>query len=167
MRIALVAAVAKNGVIGREGKLPWRISDDLKWFKKTTLGKPVVMGRKTFETLPGALPGRDNIVITRSKAWSGSDAIRTGSVDEALTVAAQRAKARGVDEICVIGGAEIYRQTLARAERIYLTRVHARVEGDARFPQLTLSAWIETTAGGCEAGPKNAYSCDFFILDRR
>ncbi len=167
MRIALVVAVAENGVIGSNGKLPWRISDDLKWFKKTTKGKPLVMGRKTFESLPGALPGRDNIVITRSSSWSAPGAIRAGGVDEALNIAAQYAKARGSDEICVIGGAEIYRQAINQAERIYLTRVRARVEGDAHFPQLSSADWEENRAGCGEAGPKNDYSCSFFILDRQ
>ncbi|MEX0645375.1 MAG: dihydrofolate reductase [Parvularculaceae bacterium] len=166
IRIALVVAVSENGVIGREGKLPWRISDDLKWFKKVTSGKPVIMGRKTFASLPGALPERTNIVITRSKFWSAPDAVRAGGLDEALALAAEDASARHVDEICIIGGAEIYAQTLGRAGRIYLTRVHAKVDGDAHFPELAKSAWRQTAAGGCEAGPKNAYSCDFFILDR-
>jgi dihydrofolate reductase len=166
MRIALVVAVAENGVIGKDGTLPWRISDDLKWFKKVTLGKPLVMGRKTFESLPGALPGRDNIVITRSKSWSAPGALRAASVDAALTIAEEYARGRGADEICVIGGGEIFAQTLPLADRIYLTRVRAAVSGDAYFPRLAPSEWTQARAGGCEAGPKNAHSCDFFILQR-
>ncbi|HOP19786.1 MAG TPA: dihydrofolate reductase [Amphiplicatus sp.] len=165
-RLALVVAVSRNGVIGDQGRLPWRISDDLKWFKKVTLGKPVVMGRKTFESIGKALPGRANIVVTRSADWSAEGAIRAGGVEEALAIGVQLAEAAGADEICVIGGGEIYAQTVARADRIYLTRVDVRLDGAVRFPDLAEEDWRRTSDGGCEKSEKNEYSCEFFILDR-
>lgn len=166
MRLALVVAVAENGVIGREGALPWRLPDDLKWFKRVTLGKPIIMGRKTFDSIGRPLPGRDNIVITRDPAWSVDGAATARSVAAAVALAERSASRTGAEEICVIGGAEIYRQTLARADRIYLTRVRASLDGDARFPEIKPSEWREAAAGGTSADERNAYSCDFFILDR-
>lgn len=166
MRIALVVAMAKNGVIGDKGAMPWRISDDLKWFKEVTLGKPVIMGRKTFESIGKPLPGRRNIVITRSSSWAQEGVERAGSINEAIALAEGAAREGGADEICVIGGGEIYAQTLDRAERIYLTEVDADVEGDARFPAFDESEWRKTAAGGCQQGGRNQYSCRFFILDR-
>jgi dihydrofolate reductase len=164
--IALVAAVAENGVIGAGGRLAWRIADDMRWFRKVTMGKPVVMGRKTFASIGKALPGRDNIVVSRDGAWRAQGAVRAASVEEALAIAAASARARGVDEICVIGGGEIYAQTLARADRIYLTRVAARVAGDVLFPQIDPGRWSESAQGECAAGPKNDYPCRFVVLDR-
>lgn len=166
MRIALVAAVAENGVIGTQGRLAWRISDDLKWFKSVTMGKPVVMGRKTFDSIGRALPGRDNIVVTRSKDFAAPGVIRALSVEAALSLASAAAEKAGASEVCVIGGGELYRQTLAGADRIYLTRVAAQVDGDVRFPDLYEAGWQWREAGGCEAGEKNQHSCRFFILDR-
>ncbi|MEE2692898.1 MAG: dihydrofolate reductase [Pseudomonadota bacterium] len=166
MRVALVVAAAENGVIGSGGGLAWRISDDLKWFKRATLGKPIVMGRKTFDSIGRALPGRANIVVTRSPSFTASGVLRAATVDEALAIAAQEAGKAGAEEICIIGGGEIYRQTINLADRIYLTRVAARVDGDTRFPRIDRDEWREMAAGGCEANDKNQYSCRFFILDR-
>jgi dihydrofolate reductase len=166
MRVALVVAIAENGVIGDKGAMPWRISDDLKWFKKVTLGKPVIMGRKTFESIGKPLPGRRNIVVTRSASWEKEGVIRAAGVDEALRLAAAFAAEDGAEEVCVIGGGEIYAQTLDLAQRIYLTRVAAAVEGDAYFPPLEEGAWRARPAGGCEKSEKNQHSCQFFILDR-
>lgn len=166
IRLALVVAMAKNGVIGDKGALPWRISDDLKWFKKVTLGKPVIMGRKTFDSIGKPLPGRDNIVVTRSLSWNAEGVIRTRSVDEALSVARKRAAESGAGEVCVIGGAEIFGETLAKAGRIYLTEVEAEVAGDVKFPQFDRAGWAETPQGGCDKGPRNDFSCRFSILDR-
>ena len=123
--ITLVLAVAKNGVIGKDGAIPWRLSDDLKRFKQLTLGKPVIMGRKTWDSLPKKpLPGRDNIVVTRQRGWSAQGAIAACSLDDAL--------AKG-DDMRVIGGSEIYREALPRADRIELTEVHRDFDGDAHF----------------------------------
>lgn len=166
MKITLVVAVARNGVIGGEGALPWRISDDLKWFKKNTLGKPVLMGRKTFDSIGRALPGRDNIVLTRAPDFSAPRTFVARSLRGGFSLAEACARERGEAEICVIGGGEIYRQTLARADRIYLTSVDAEPEGDAVFPALEASQWRATKAGGCEKSDKNEHACEFFILDR-
>jgi dihydrofolate reductase len=132
--ITLVLAMAKNGVIGRAGAIPWRIPDDLKRFKQLTLGKPVVMGRKTWDSLPKKpLPGRDNIVVTRQSGWSADGATVTQSLDQALA---------GPGNVSVIGGGEIYREALAHAERIELTEVHRDFEGDAHFA-FDRSQWRE------------------------
>ncbi|MGY6627400.1 MAG: dihydrofolate reductase [Oceanicaulis sp.] len=144
--IALVVAVARNGVIGRDGDLPWRISSDLKRFKQVTLGKPVVMGRKTWDSLPRKpLPGRANIVISRSLAEAPGALVRR-DLDEALEAAEAAALADGATEICIIGGAQIYAAVLARASRIYLTEVDLAPEGDSRFPALDPAQWREVSA---------------------
>lgn len=167
MRVALVAAVAKNGVIGAGGGLAWRISDDLKWFKKVTMAKPVVMGRKTFESIGKPLPGRDNIVVTRAAEFSAPGAIIACGIDDALKIAAACAAKRATDEICVIGGGEIYAQTVDRANRIYLTRVDAVVEGDAFFPAIDSRQWRERRESSCEKSERNEHACEFVILERR
>lgn len=138
MRVSLIAAVARNGVIGRDGDLPWRIPADLRFFKQTTMGKPIVMGRKTFDSIGRVLPGRTNIVVTRNADFAAKDAIIVASLDDAI------AAADGADEVMVIGGAEIYRQAVARADRLYLTEVDAEPEGDAHFPEIDRSEWRET-----------------------
>ena len=127
--VVLIVAVAANGVIGSEGKLPWHIPADLRHFKALTMGKPMVMGRKTFESLPGLLPGRRHIVLTRDTRWQANGAEVAHSLDAALTLA-------GEGEICVVGGAEIYALALPRATRIELTRVKAEVPGDTYLPPL-------------------------------
>jgi dihydrofolate reductase len=167
MKIALVAAVARGGAIGVGGTLPWRISDDLKWFKKVTAGKPIIMGRKTFTSIGRALPGRDNIVATRQPGFAAPGAFTTGSLPEAITLARGCAQARDVDEICVIGGAEIYAQTLPLATRIYLTRVNADIDGDVHFPDLKSEEWSERRESACEKNARNDYGCEFFMLERR
>jgi dihydrofolate reductase len=135
--ITLILAIADNGVIGRNGAIPWRISDDLKRFKQLTTGKPVVMGRKTWDSLPKKpLPERTNIVVTRQPGWKGEGAIAASSLDDALARAAQAA------EVMVIGGAEIYRVALSKAQRIELTEVHRPFEGDALF-SFERDAWRE------------------------
>ena len=167
MRIALVVAVADNGVIGRDGALPWRIADDMKWFRRVTMGKPVVMGRKTFDSIGRALPGRANIVVTRDPSWRAEGVEAATSLEAALALALAAAARAGVDEICVIGGGDLYRQTIDRADRIYLTRVHARPAGDALFPELDLEGWTQKAEGAAAAGERNAHSCTFVILERR
>ena len=138
--IALVVGIAENRVIGRGGDLPWRLPSDMKRFRRITMGKPLIMGRKTFASLPKALDGRDNIVVTRNAAFAAEGAIVARDLDEALRIARECAKARGADEIVVIGGAEIFRAALPLADRIYLTRVHALLEGDVFFPRMSILA---------------------------
>lgn len=166
VRLCMVVAVARNGVIGAEGELAWKISDDLKWFKSVTTGKPIIMGRKTFESIGKALPGRDNIVVTRSHQFAADGVFIARTLDGAIALGIELAEARGADECCIIGGAEIYAQLLARTERIYLTRVDASVDGDVFFPAIDSGDWLEKRVSGCEQNDKNEYGCDFFILDR-
>lgn len=167
IRISLVVAAARNGVIGAGGNLAWRISDDLKWFKSVTMGKPMVMGRKTFESIGKALPGRDNIVVTRAPDFSAERVFIARSLDSAVALARYCAHVSGVDELCIIGGGDIYAQSIDRAGRIYLTRVDAEVEGDVFFPSIDSADWDEKKTGGAEKNTQNEYACEFFILDRR
>jgi dihydrofolate reductase len=139
--IAIIVAVAQNGVIGRDNQLPWRLPADLKNFKALTMGKPIVMGRKTFASLGKPLPGRTNIVITRDTAFTAAGAVITHSLDQALQEADVIAQRDGVDEIMVIGGAEIYRQVLPLTQTLYYTRIEMDAEGDAFFPPLDWSLW--------------------------
>jgi len=139
--IALIVAVAQNGVIGRDNQLPWRLPADLKHFKATTLGKPIVMGRKTFASLGKPLPGRTNIVITRDPSFSAVGAVVAHNVEQALTLADEVAQRDGAAEIMVIGGAEIYKQVLPLAQTLYYTRVGLDAEGDAYFPAIDWAEW--------------------------
>lgn len=141
MRINLVVAVGKNGVIGRDGELPWRIPADLKHFRDVTTGHPIIMGRKTWESLGAALPGRTNIVITRNPDYRAQRASVVCSLDDALGMASG---AEGGEEVMVIGGAEIYRLALAGADRIYLTEIDDATEGDTLFPVFDRRLWQET-----------------------
>jgi dihydrofolate reductase len=145
--VTVVVARAENGVIGRDGGLPWHLPDDLRRFKALTMGAPMIMGRRTFESLPGLLPGRRHIVLTRDPAWAGEGAERAGSVAEALALA-------GEPRVSVIGGAEIFRLFLPIADRIELTEVHAQIEGDTLLPPFDRAHWRETgreTHGGSPA----------------
>ncbi|MBL4780720.1 MAG: dihydrofolate reductase [Porticoccaceae bacterium] len=164
-RISLIVAVADNCVIGSNNQLPWRISADLKYFKRVTLGKPIIMGRLTYESIGKPLPGRRNIVMTRDSTWRAEGVTRAGDLNEALTIAGKIADDADLDEVMVIGGATIYREALPRADRLYLTRVHTRVEGDAFFPELDLSEWRETLVETL-AGEGQTPSCSFVQLDR-
>ena len=169
MRISLIVAMAENGVIGRDGGLPWHIPGDLRFFKEMTMGKPVVMGRKTWLSLGRALPGRDNIVITRDETFVADGAHVTHSLDEALDVANDQInKQTDVTdpEVMVIGGAEIYRQTIGRADRIYLTEVCLNPDGDAVLDDFNRTAWHVTRLRNTPAeGKAPAYSIS--ILDRK
>ncbi|MEQ9328360.1 MAG: dihydrofolate reductase [Rhodospirillales bacterium] len=143
-RVAMIVAMGSNRAIGRDGALPWRLPGDLRFFKQTTMGKPVVMGRKTWESLPnGALPGRTNIVVTRDRAYRADGAEVVNDAGLALGLATAAALAAGADEVMVIGGAEIYARLLDRADRIYVTEVDAAPEADAFFPDLAERQWRE------------------------
>jgi len=158
--IALIVAMAENRVIGRDNQLPWRLSADLKHFKRVTLGKPVVMGRKTWESIGRPLPGRDNIVVTRAMDYTAAGAQVVHSIDAALRAAGD------APEIMVIGGARLYEQTLERAGRIYLTLVHAVVEGDALFPCIDPDAWRVIGSESFRADDRNEYDYSFKVLER-
>jgi dihydrofolate reductase len=143
-RIAMIVAMGRNRAIGLQGALPWRLPGDLRFFKQTTMGKPVVMGRKTWESLPnGALPGRTNIVVTRDRAFRAEGAQVANDTGLALDLARAAALAAGKDEMMVIGGAEIYALLLDRADRLYITEVDAEPEADAFFPGLSADDWRE------------------------
>ena len=166
MKMVHVVAVARNNVIGDGNKLLWRISDDLKFFKKNTIGKPVIMGRKTFQSIGMALPGRDNIVISRTANIDDAGVFVVHNIGAAVTLAQSCAEARGAEELCIIGGGEIYRQTLARTDRIYLTAVDVAVAGDTAYPSLANEEWRINQIGACSQNERNQYDCKFFIYDR-
>ena len=151
IKVSLVVAMARNGVIGRDNQLPWHLPGDLKYFKSVTMGKPIVMGRKTYDSIGRPLPGRTNIVITRSD-WGVEGVEVVNSVNAAIALAKDVAKRDGVDEVMVMGGGEIYRQTLPLADRLYITEVDAEVEGDAYFPEFDVSQWREQQRQPGEGG---------------
>ncbi|MES9994441.1 MAG: type 3 dihydrofolate reductase [Candidatus Thiodiazotropha sp.] len=158
--ISLIAAVANNGVIGVDNSLPWRLPADLKHFKSLTMGKPIVMGRRTWESLPGILPGRRHIVVSRNPKYRAEGCELVYSVDEALQLAAEAA------EIMIVGGGGLYRQMLPRADRLYLTLVEADVEGDAYFPEIDWSQWHQLSRESHAADERNPFAYSFVVLDR-
>ncbi|MGD9800064.1 MAG: dihydrofolate reductase [Parvularculaceae bacterium] len=166
MRLALIVAVSRNGVIGRDGGLAWKISDDLKWFRSLTTGKPIIMGRRTFDSIGKPLPGRANIVVSRIMA-PREGVIVVRSIEDALRRGAEAAGDMGADEMFIIGGAEIYAETLPLADRIYLTAVDADIDGDARFPQIEPEDWNRLFVRRIEKSDRNEHACELFILDRR
>lgn len=163
--IVLVVAVAENGVIGRDNALPWRIKSDLKYFRSVTMNRPVVMGRKTYASIGKPLPGRTNIVVTRQDDFAGPGLLVAGGLAEALSAARGDALRRGTNEIAVIGGTEIFVQTLPLADRIAYTLVHASPPGDTFFPPLDPALWRETARTLHEAGPGDDYG--FTIVEYR
>ena len=169
MDVAIYVAIAENGVIGREGGLPWRLSTDLKRFKEGTMGKPIVMGRKTWESFPRRpLPGRQNIVITRDKAYRAEGADVAHSLEDALALARIRARCTvGADEICVIGGGEIYAQALPLADRLHVTHVLAAIEGDAHFPPIDSAKWRIVSEENVPAGEKDSHAARYTVYERR
>ena len=162
--IALIVAVAENGVIGRDGKLPWRIPEDMKWFRERTAGRPLIMGRKTWESFPKRpLPGRTNIVVTRDTDYRAEGAAVVTSFDAALAVA----YGEEPEEIMVIGGAEIYRAALPLARRVYLTSVHGEIAGDTVFPSIERAGWDETIVGVYPSSAERPIGYSFIILEKR
>jgi dihydrofolate reductase len=157
-RLSVIAAVARNGVIGRGNRLPWHISEDLKRFKALTMGHHIVMGRRTWESIARPLPGRNMIVVTRDPTYAAPGCVVAHSLAEAVALA-------GDDpEIFIIGGAELYREALATAQRLYLTEIRAEFEGDARFPDYDRDAWIEVSR---EPGTDPATPHDFVVYERK
>jgi dihydrofolate reductase len=159
--VSLIVAMAQNGVIGRDNSLPWRLPEDLKRFRAFTLGKPILMGRKTFESIGRPLPGRTNLVLTRDRGWFAAGVIVAHSVEEAL------AQAGASQELVAIGGAEIYRLVLPFARRIYLTHVHADVPGDIYFPDFDPTQWADVECSTHPADDEHAYPVTFVTLERR
>jgi dihydrofolate reductase len=165
MRMSIIVAVAENGIIGRGGALPWRLSDDLRRFKQLTMGHTIIMGRRTWESIGRALPGRRTLVVSRSPDFrtnvDGTDTVT--SLDKALEIA----EAANEVEAFVIGGAELYRESLDRANRLYLTRVCAAVEGDTSFPDVNWNSWQLVESEEHDACEKNEYAYRFETYDRR
>jgi dihydrofolate reductase len=166
MEIVFVVAVAENGVIGAGNAIPWRLKSDMARFKALTIGKPVIMGRKTFESLRRPLPNRTNIVITRDPVYRAAGAVVTTSAADAGALALGDALRRSVAEIAVIGGAEIYRQWLDRADRLEITEVHARPEGDTHFA-IDGARWDETERVRHSAGPDDSADFSYVTYRRR
>jgi dihydrofolate reductase len=168
IHLALVVARARNGVIGRDGTLPWRLKSDMAWFKANTLGKPVIMGRKTWESLPKRpLPGRTNIVLSRDQSFETIGALVCETFSEAVQIAREQAAEDGVDEVCVIGGSTLFEAALPKAKRLYLTEVEADVAGDVTFPVFDESAWSEVSRESHPAGEQDEYPFTFRVLERR
>lgn len=161
MQVCAVVAASENGVIGREGGLPWHVSSDLKLFKEITLGKPVIMGRRTWESLPRKpLPGRRNIVITRQADFVAEGAELVHSVDEALAVCA------GEADVSIIGGGQVYAEAMSRTDRIYLTRIHLEVDGDTFLPELKASEWHEVERRRFARGERDDAAFTLIVMDR-
>lgn len=168
MDVVIHVAVADNGVIGVANGLPWKLSSDLKRFKERTMGRPVIMGRKTYESIGRPLPGRLNIVVTRDRAWRAEGVETVGSVGDAIVLAKARARCMaGIDEVALIGGGEIYAQALAVADTLYVTHVRASPQGDTTFPEIEASDWA---VEGCEdvpAGERDSHATRFCVYRRK
>lgn len=161
MIVSLIWAMDENRVIGINNSLPWKLPADMKWFRQNTMGKPIVMGRKTFESFGArALPDRQNIVITHDRAYQAEGVDVVHSIDEALAVAGD------AEEIMIIGGASFYQQMLPTVDRLYITQVHGQFEGDTWFPQFDMGDWKEVQCSESTADEKNAYACTFMIYER-
>jgi dihydrofolate reductase len=165
--VALVVAMGENRAIGKDGNLPWHLSSDLRYFRKVTLGKPIIMGRRTFESFGRVLDLRLNIILTRDPKYLVEGAVVARSLSEALDVARRAAKDAGIGEIMVIGGEELFREALPLANRIYLTEVDARPEADTWFPAFDRDSWREIWRERPEPGPKDDYDFSFVVLDRK
>jgi dihydrofolate reductase len=166
VHLAIIVAAARNRVIGRNNALPWHLPEDLKYFKRVTMGKPILMGRKTFESIGRPLPGRANLVVSRDPEFSAAGVSVAGSLDEAVELARDIALIDGVEELVVIGGEQIYRAALPRTQRLYLTEVHADVEGDALMPEICRDEWREMSRERHVASDANPYDYSFVVLER-
>jgi dihydrofolate reductase len=166
MKVAIYVAIAENGVIGRDNGLPWRLSTDMQRFKATTMGKPIVMGRKTWESFPRRpLPGRLNIVVTRDPGFRAEGAEVVHSLEDGVTLAKVRCMAYA-DEICIIGGGEIYRQALPVADRLYVTHILESVDGNTRFPPIDPDIWEPVSTEEFPAGEKDTHATRYTVYER-
>ena len=164
--IALVVAMGENRAVGRGGDLPWHLRSDMRYFRAITMGKPIIMGRRTFKSLPRVLDGRLNIVLTRNLGFVAPDAIMAHSLVEGLDAARRSAERTGAEEIMIIGGEDVFREVLPQAGRIYLTEVHASPHADTWFPALDPNEWREISREAHQAGPKDDHAFSFVVLDR-
>ncbi len=167
VRIAMIAGVAENGVIGSEQTIPWRVPSDMAFFKQTTMGKPIVMGRKQFETVGRPLPGRANIVVTRQKDYHPEGVMVVHSVDAAIVEARSIAEADGVDEIMIIGGGELYAQLMARADRLYISHIDLAPAGDVLFPAIAPEQWVVVDLPEVAPSPRDEASYRVKVYERR
>jgi dihydrofolate reductase len=166
MVVSLIWAMADNRVIGIENRLPWKLPADMQWFRKNTLGKPIIMGRLTFESFGArALPGRRNIIISRDSDYSAGNNSENIEIYNSIEGALDAVK--GVEEVMIIGGMSLYKQALSMADRLYMTLVHADLEGDAWFPEFDVQQWIQGERTDHEADDKNHYPYSFVILNRK
>lgn len=161
--LSLLVAADENNVIGKNNQLPWHLPNDLKYFKNLTWAMPILMGRKTFESIGKALPGRKSIVITRNKDWKHPDVAVVLSIEEAIKLA----KSYDVKEIFVIGGAEIFNSAFSKADCIYITRIHHQFEGDVYFPEVNENEWLLAKEIHCKKDEKNAFDHSFQVWDRK
>ena len=161
MKLSIIVAMDKNRVIGKDGNLPWHISSDLKNFKKITMGKPILMGRKTHESIGEVLPGRENIILTKKRNYFVEGCIVKNDLDEVLS------NFKKVSELIVMGGATLYEQTLDKAEKLYITEVRACIEGDIFFPEYDPDQWVEISRNSFEADENNEYDYSFTVLERK
>ena len=166
MKRSMIVAMAENRVIGINNKLPWYLPNDLKYFKQVTMGKPIIMGRKTFESIGKPLPGRANIVITRNPDWQAEGVKVVHSLEQAYSLAEAIAEIDGQDELMIIGGDQIFQSSLADSDRIYLTKVHALVEGDTWFPEVNWQEWQELGREDYSAEGPNPYDYSFIVYER-
>ena len=166
MRLSLIVAFTENGVIGKDNDLPWRLAGDLRRFKEITLGKPIVMGRKTFESIGHPLTGRTNIVMTRAPGYSAPGITPVCDFTNAVALGKIAAAKTDADEIMVIGGASIYSEALLLVDRLYITEVHCEIEGDATFPKINPAEWIEISRNHCAAEPNETCDYSFVVYDR-
>lgn len=164
--IALIVARTRNNVIGRDNGMPWHLPEDLRYFRRVTMNKPVIMGRNTWESLGKPLPGRDNIVVTRNENFYAHGATVVNDIDTALLLANSLAAARGADEIMIIGGAQIYRDVMPRIDRAYITEIDADIDGDTFFPVLNAAEWRETARESHAPCEKNPYPYSFVVLEK-
>jgi dihydrofolate reductase len=165
--LALVVAVGRNGVIGRDGDLPWRLPTDLRHFRAVTMGKPIVMGRRTFESIGRPLDGRANIVITRDDAFAPEGVVVENDVDAALAAARRIAHDTGADEVMVVGGGSVYAEVIGRAERLYVTHVDASPEGDTTFPEIDEGLWRPVHEEAPPRSDRDTASVRFVVYERR
>ncbi|TDT37858.1 dihydrofolate reductase [Halospina denitrificans] len=166
MRTALIVAMSRNRVIGRNNALPWYLPEDLRYFKQVTYGKPIIMGRKTQESIGRPLPGRQNLVVTRDPHWQRDGVTVVNSLDEALSRAEAQAYIDGGEERVVIGGSQIYAEALPVADRLYMTEVHAEVEGDTFFPEVDWDQWHEIAREDHPASENNPFPYSLVTYDR-
>ncbi|MEX0603639.1 MAG: dihydrofolate reductase [Marinobacter sp.] len=167
MRKALIVAMSRNRVIGRNNALPWYLPEDLRYFKQATMGKPIIMGRKTWDSIGRPLPGRLNIVVTRDRDWQPpAGAVRDTSLEQAFVRATAQAELEDGDEVMVIGGGQIFADVLPQIDRMYVTEVHAEVEGDAYFPEVNWDEWEEIGREDFSASDNNPYDYSFVIYQR-